>query len=87
MRSALVKYGIQRKAVSTNSRQSDRRGVLQQHDGFALLNGASCDHVQRIGGWQFDHLNVFAFAGVAATRRHAILIVIFGDEKMQLLGD
>ncbi len=53
-----MQYGFNKKAISPQLPQPDPRGVLQQHDGFAILDGARCDHLQR--GGQQQHRAVIA---------------------------
>jgi hypothetical protein len=67
--------------------QSDERRILQEHYGLAILDRARTDHLQRRGQRQFHYLDILALGGIASTRGHAILRLIFGNEEVQLLGD
>jgi hypothetical protein len=61
--------------------------MLQEHDRFAILNIPGFDHPKRCRQRQLQHLDVLAFRRFAPTSIGPIRQFIFGDEKMQFLGD
>jgi hypothetical protein len=62
-------------------------GILQQHDGLAILNGAILDRLDRIIDRKLDHLDIFTLCPIASTVRDLAASVILGDEEVQLLSD
>src|ERR1700722_16874422 len=53
--------------------QPDQRGILQQHNGLAVLDRAGPDHLQGRGQRQLEYLDIFALRGIATARGHAVL--------------
>src|SRR5271156_5439409 len=61
--------------------------VLQQHDGFAVLDGSALDGLDRVIDGKLDHIDIFPFQGIASAMRDLCAWVILGDKKVQLLGN
>ena len=62
-------------------------GILQQHDGLAVLNGAALNCLDRIFDRKLDHFDIFTLCPIASTMRHLAASVILGDEEVEFLSD